>query len=452
MTDLTMQARQRLSLASSVRLEEGADKDARTINVVCSTSMPNDHGFRILQEEGAWDLSRFQANPVVLYGHNDVGLFSSDPRHTLPIGRAENVRMEDGALRCTIRFASADANPLAEQVYRLMSEGMLSAVSVGFDPLEIDEPENAEPIVTKALLYELSVVPMGSDPGALRERNSRALVQLATSRRKPETLNMPQLQTDPNTPVAAKLAAEDAAPAASPPSDPPGDADAKSDPMQECIDACSALQDAIEKCSAACHAVEDMADASDECKSACEALRSSSAQTKDDAEACKQACTDAMGSAAPADGGEEMADDGSPAAEMARKLRAELVRVKGELRAQQLKASSATKSAEIEKLLMHAKRDGKTTPALERELRKVAGVSLAAVKSLVAALPRIHQLTSAKSQPVRKDQTTGPLVFNGKAYAELSFAEKHELATTNPDLFAAMKSAHEATKAERTAG
>ena len=67
--------------------------------------------------------------PVVFYDH---AWDAPDATRSLPIGRAEAVRVDGGALRMTLRFASADANPLAEQVFRLFREGMLHAVSVGW--------------------------------------------------------------------------------------------------------------------------------------------------------------------------------------------------------------------------------------------------------------------------------------------------------------------------------
>jgi HK97 family phage prohead protease len=437
------QPKLRLAITAPIQLLASDGPGERQIDVICSTESVNDYGFKILQSESTWDLTRYQANPVVLYGHNaSASVFGGhDPRNTLPIGRAENMRVENGALRCTIRFASAEANPLAEQVYRLMSEGILSAVSVGFDPVDdsVDAGEDDVPVIKKAVLYELSVVPIGADPGAVRASNSMALMQLAAPRRgATETAMIDEKNM--------KLAADDSeAPAPEPADAPPSDAgDAGSkDPMQACMDACEALEQAADACAAACHAVEDMPDASDECKAACEAVRASAAQAKADAEACEAACADAMGSSAPS---EEMdPDDKSPAAELARKLRSELARVKSELRAHQVKDSNAAKFGEIDKLVLHAKRDGKMTPALEREVRKVAGLSLSAAKALVAALPKIAALTSPKVAPARKS-ATGDLSYNGKGYGELSFSEKHDLAVEDPDLFAAMRVAHEAAQ------
>lgn len=141
---------------------------ARSFDFVASTEGENSYGFKIAA--GAWDLTRYLANPVVLLDHE----------HELEsvVGYASDVRVEDGKLLARVTFVSADANPRAEMARKLIMEGALRAMSVGFYPSEVTLVADA-PVVTKAELRELSIVPVPSDPDALCESARLALVQLA---------------------------------------------------------------------------------------------------------------------------------------------------------------------------------------------------------------------------------------------------------------------------------
>lgn len=108
-----------------------------------------------LQMDGV-DLKRFKANPVVGFGHNYFG------RDSLPIGRAAKVRVDGSQLIGDVIFDQDDE--FAVQVERKFRDGFLSAFSIGFDPHVIDEDTGE---VTDWELFELSVVPIPMDPGAL---------------------------------------------------------------------------------------------------------------------------------------------------------------------------------------------------------------------------------------------------------------------------------------------
>ena len=98
--------------------------EQRTADFVASTDALDSHGDIVEQD---WVLDHFKANPVILYGHNS---------RDLPIGQATYVGVEMGSLMVTVKFASAEANPMAEQVWRLVQERVLRAVSVGFKPTD----------------------------------------------------------------------------------------------------------------------------------------------------------------------------------------------------------------------------------------------------------------------------------------------------------------------------
>lgn len=134
------------------------NEEARSIDVVMSTDAIDSYEERVAQD---WDLKRFKSNPIVLWAHNS---------RELPLGRAVNVKMKDGQLECSVVFASKEANPMAEQVFRLFQEGVLKAVSVGFVPRSVKyEKENDKEIAVLSdnELHELSIVPIPANPEAL---------------------------------------------------------------------------------------------------------------------------------------------------------------------------------------------------------------------------------------------------------------------------------------------
>jgi HK97 family phage prohead protease len=145
------------SRSASVR---SIDREKRTIEVVASTETRDSHGTILLQD---WDLSRYERNPVVLWAHNmgdDVDL---------PIGRA-TARVEGNELIATIEFVPAAINEFAESVFQHYAAGFLKAVSVGFDfnSYRWEERDGVEVLVLFGLeLFEISCVPVGSNPDAL---------------------------------------------------------------------------------------------------------------------------------------------------------------------------------------------------------------------------------------------------------------------------------------------
>lgn len=155
---------------SRAALVRSIDVEKRTIDVVASTAAVDSHGTVLVQD---WDLTRFSANPVILWAHNAT--FGMDE---LPIGRSLRHEVVNGALECTIQFAGADISPRAEQVFQAYRQGFLRAVSVGFNPHSYawEMRDDVEVLVfSDNELLELSCVPIGSNPDALARSLSRAM-------------------------------------------------------------------------------------------------------------------------------------------------------------------------------------------------------------------------------------------------------------------------------------
>ncbi len=160
----------------------GVDKDSRTvIGTPISTEAVDRYG-DIIRVKG-WELGNFKKNPVLLFGHNNAAFSIED---TLPIGKVLKPRkgaMKSGgkALLADEQFFTADLNPKAELVWKMVAANALPARSVGFLPLPggtkrpKDEAERVKMGVgeygveyTSHELLENSVVPIPANQEALQ--------------------------------------------------------------------------------------------------------------------------------------------------------------------------------------------------------------------------------------------------------------------------------------------
>lgn len=150
----------------------GVDKEARTVEVVASTTTVDSYGDVIEQD---WDLARYLKNPVVLWNHNVFAAWryadgTSDPKDFLPIGHSVKTAVEGGQLVATLKFGSAEYNEMSERVFLGFAEGHIRAVSVGFYPGVITE-EAVEGgyryRLSQCELLEISAVPIPANPDAV---------------------------------------------------------------------------------------------------------------------------------------------------------------------------------------------------------------------------------------------------------------------------------------------
>jgi HK97 family phage prohead protease len=152
----------------------GVDEETRSFEAVASTDAVDGHGDVVKQQ---FDLKRFKKNPVVLFNHNSGGfLGGATGTDALPIGRADNIAVKplaDGrkALQTRITLATADASPLAENVFQSLKQKTLRALSIGFRPGEITQEEmddgSVRNVLKKNELFEISIVPVPANPETL---------------------------------------------------------------------------------------------------------------------------------------------------------------------------------------------------------------------------------------------------------------------------------------------
>lgn len=142
------------------------DEKERTARFVMSTDSIDSYDEVV---EQSWDLRRYEKNPVFLYNHNRSAWFGK-PEDSLPIGKALDVSLVNGALEGTFKFASGDANPFAETCWRCFKEGILCAGSVGFIPgsVRMEKRDGKEIyVLSDNELFEFSLTPLPANADAV---------------------------------------------------------------------------------------------------------------------------------------------------------------------------------------------------------------------------------------------------------------------------------------------
>lgn len=152
-------------------------KENRQVEFVISTETPDTYG-TVFRADG-WDLSRYENNPIVLYGHRS---WDGNPDSIIGIGE---VFREGTNLIGKVTFESEDINPLAEKVFRKVQAGTLRMASIGANPTSGHwgtTEANEDPEILyfdRQELLEFSIVPIGSNPDALK-RSAQAIETFKT--------------------------------------------------------------------------------------------------------------------------------------------------------------------------------------------------------------------------------------------------------------------------------
>lgn len=110
----------------------------------------------------AWQTEAFMRNPVFLWAHDDS---------SLPIGRVVSITTSADKLVGAVEYASAELNPFADTVYRMVRAGYLNAVSTSWIPIEgrmsKDRERPGGVDFYSVDLLEISQVPVPAHPDAL---------------------------------------------------------------------------------------------------------------------------------------------------------------------------------------------------------------------------------------------------------------------------------------------
>lgn len=128
----------------------------RTFSFVASDATRDADG-DVLDPRG-WVLDRFNANPILLAGHD----------HGAAIGRVVELSVVAGKLQGKAILLPAGASVKADEVWAAVRAGVLRGISVGFIPLEsIPREDRRGSLITRMTLLEISVVSVPSNPAAL---------------------------------------------------------------------------------------------------------------------------------------------------------------------------------------------------------------------------------------------------------------------------------------------
>lgn len=141
-------------------LHRVAVTDGDGLEFVLSDGSLDRHGTRINPK--GWEMSNFLRNPIALFGHS--GGF--------PIGRWENVRADGSKLIGRLVMAAEGTSDRIDELRKLVEQGILRAVSVGFSVLEWGQPGKSDFDIERQELHEVSLVSVGSNTNALAKARS----------------------------------------------------------------------------------------------------------------------------------------------------------------------------------------------------------------------------------------------------------------------------------------
>lgn len=146
-------------------------------------------------EAAGWDLRWFQRNNIALFGHDS----------NFPIGTWEDVRVEGNKLMGKLKLAAEGTSARIDELRRLVEQGILKAVSVGFKPVESEPIQRGGVRYKKQELLETSLVSVPANPAALAIAKSLHV--------SPETMKMAfGEQADEGRPSVSQASGEQAAP------------------------------------------------------------------------------------------------------------------------------------------------------------------------------------------------------------------------------------------------
>lgn len=127
------------------------------------------HSERVLPE--GVNVERFLKNPVMLWGHVRANGWDGAMAKLLPIGRWENVKLENQQWKADAWIDTGD--DFGRDILRKVKAGIINATSIGFRALAYsDAPEDkikgqSGVTITKAELREVSLVDIPSNPNTV---------------------------------------------------------------------------------------------------------------------------------------------------------------------------------------------------------------------------------------------------------------------------------------------
>lgn len=149
--------------------EQSLEEGSRIRKFIFSDGSVDRYGDTINPRGWVYDKS---AGSVALFGHD-----ASEVENV--IGRTQDEGVEGDSFVGCIRFATAEENPAADMVLRLIDGGFINSVSVGFQPLEWKQTKDKSRPggidFLKQELLEVSVVPIPANRNALHQARAAGI-------------------------------------------------------------------------------------------------------------------------------------------------------------------------------------------------------------------------------------------------------------------------------------
>lgn len=182
--------------AAALGLKADPDPNSFAVEFILSNANLDREGDSITVE--GWTIDNYRKNPVVLWAHDHGGL---------PIARSAKTWTEGKNLKSIDDFTeAAGLYPFAATVHAMIRAGLLSAVSVGFQPEEWDQSDSGMKFLKQDLL-EHSVCPVPAHPEALVVARSKGINVAPLKEWAERVLDLNQ-KTNLSPQLAAKAKAE----------------------------------------------------------------------------------------------------------------------------------------------------------------------------------------------------------------------------------------------------
>lgn len=170
--------------------------------VISDESVLNAHGFRVMTE--GINLGNYTKNPIVLWWHKRPSPWEgrNGDDEVMPIGKASNLRKENGQLLADIEFDQDD--DFARKIEKKVDNDFIRMCSPGLDPVTISEdeayllPGQKYATLVECDLVEISIADIGSNPNALKVKLYNSNKELVTLSRDDDSPIIPLVSKSQN--------------------------------------------------------------------------------------------------------------------------------------------------------------------------------------------------------------------------------------------------------------
>lgn len=143
-----------LNYLADIKLKEIKDNE-EIFTAIASTPLKDRHGETINPK--GWRFENYLKNPVILFAHK---------YDELPVGKTLKIYQNEKN-ETLIDFVLAKGIDIAENLRKLIKQGIQKGLSVGFMPIKVKQSDEDPYDIMEQELYEISLVPIPANPDAL---------------------------------------------------------------------------------------------------------------------------------------------------------------------------------------------------------------------------------------------------------------------------------------------